>query len=88
MPGRLKPTARTTARPSFDEEAAHEALKTLTERERQILGYLPKGLINRMIGERLSISERTVETHRASIYRKLHIKTASELMTFCKRMQI
>ena len=32
--------------------------------------------------------ERTVETHRASIYRKLHIKTASELMTFCKRMQI
>ena len=45
-------------------------------------------LINRMIGERLSISERTVETHRASIYRKLHIKTASELMTFCKRMQI
>lgn len=72
----------------FDEEAAHEALKTLTERERQILGYLAKGLINRVIGERLSISERTVETHRASIYRKLHIKTASELMTFCKRMQI
>lgn len=72
----------------FDEAAAREALKTLTEREQQILGYLAKGLINRVIGERLSISERTVETHRASIYRKLRIKTASELMTFCKRMGI
>lgn len=70
----------------FDEQGAKLAVKELTARERQILDFIAEGFINRVIGERLGISERTVEVHRASIYRKLKVKSVSELMTFCRRL--
>lgn len=52
---------------------------TLSVRERHIAELIASGLLNRLIAERLSISVRTVETHRLAIFRKLGIKTAAEL---------
>ncbi len=51
----------------------------LTEREKEICSLLASGLLNRETAERLSISERTVEGHRASAFRKLSIRTVKEL---------
>lgn len=72
----------------FDDEAAFDAVRLLTPRERQILELVASGLINRAIGERLGISERTVEAHRAALYRRLKVKSVSELMRFCRRIGI
>lgn len=52
---------------SFDHEEIKERYKELTERETQIVSLLIKGLLNREIGERLGISTRTVEVHRAGL---------------------
>lgn len=60
---------------------ALERIKRLTDRERVIAGHISAGLLNREIGERLGISVRTVETHRLKIFRKLEVKTVSELTT-------
>ncbi|HBC69559.1 MAG: response regulator transcription factor [Duodenibacillus sp.] len=54
-------------------------LRTLTERERQIVALARQGLANPVIGERLGIGLRTVKFHRASAYRKLGVHTAEEL---------
>lgn len=54
-------------------------VSTLSGRERHIAELIASGLLNRLIAERLSISVRTVETHRLAIFRKLGIKTAAEL---------
>ena len=43
----------------------------LTPREMDVLRLLAQGLPNRQIGERLSINERTVKSHVASILAKL-----------------
>ncbi|MDQ6779928.1 MAG: response regulator transcription factor [Candidatus Eremiobacteraeota bacterium] len=43
----------------------------LSEREREVLSYIGKGLSNKQIGRRLSITERTVKFHVASILAKL-----------------
>lgn len=51
----------------------------LTEREKQILFFAYQGLSNSQIGERLGISRKTVENHRAMSYRKLQISTAHEM---------
>lgn len=65
---------------SFDHEEIKERYKELTERETQIVSLLIKGLLNREIGERLGISTRTVEVHRARAFKKLQVHTIRELI--------
>ena len=52
---------------------------TLTARERDIAGLLVAGHSAKAIADALVISERTVETHTASIYRKLGVAGRREL---------
>lgn len=50
----------------------------LTNREREILGYLANGLRYKEIADRLFISPATVRTHIHKIYEKLHVRSKSE----------
>lgn len=52
----------------------------LTARQRDVLRLVLKGLTNREIGERLHISERTVEVHLGHIYRKTGAGSRSALL--------
>jgi DNA-binding NarL/FixJ family response regulator len=54
----------------------------LTTREREILQLAAEGLSNADIGERLHISPRTAETHRANLLRKLGLNTQTELLKY------
>ena len=60
-------------------EEAQEAIGLLTPRERQIAKLLLQGVPNHGIAERLSLSVRTVENHRTSLYRKLRVNSYEEL---------
>lgn len=60
-------------------ERVRDALRTLSERERDILGLFMAGATDGQAAQRLSLSERTVQGHRAKIYRKFGIHTAREL---------
>lgn len=57
-------------------------LTELSEREQQALQHAAEGATNAQIGERLFISPRTAEKHRASAMRKLGLRTAHELFRF------
>jgi two-component system, NarL family, response regulator YdfI len=52
--------------------------RSLTPREREILGLLGEGLVNKEIGVQLGISEHTVKTHLAAIYEKLEVSNRAE----------
>jgi two-component system response regulator NreC len=54
----------------------------LTDRETEVLGLLALGYMNPEVAERLVISVRTVETHRANIHRKTGIKGRAELIAY------
>lgn len=56
--------------------------KVLTEREREILRLIFDDLTNKEIGEKLFISERTVETHRKNIYLKTKTTSIVGLLKF------
>jgi DNA-binding NarL/FixJ family response regulator len=54
----------------------------LTERERDILSTLSHGLTDREIAQQLFISVRTVQSHLAHIYEKLHVHSRTEAALF------
>jgi DNA-binding NarL/FixJ family response regulator len=57
-------------------------LIALSERERDVLHLLALGYTNPEIATRLYVSVRTVDSHRASIMRKLRLETRAELVMF------
>ncbi|HVK67236.1 MAG TPA: response regulator transcription factor [Polyangium sp.] len=60
-------------------------LDALTPRERQVLRLLAAGISTRETAARLTISPKTVETHRVRIYAKLGCKSAVELTRIAVR---
>ena len=52
---------------------------SLSPREREVLDELIKGHYNKTIAEHLGITQRTVEFHRANIFRKMEVTSAIEL---------
>lgn len=55
---------------------------SLTPRELEIVRLIADELNNAQIGEKLFISERTVETHRKNIFRKTNTKSVAGLIKF------
>ena len=55
---------------------------TLSPREREVLQLAAQGLNNPDISEKLGISPRTVETHRANLMRKLSLKNQTDLVRY------
>ena len=60
--------------------AARERYGQLTEREREVLGLIVEGLTNKDIGRALTLSPRTVETHRANLFAKLEAESLAQLI--------
>jgi DNA-binding NarL/FixJ family response regulator len=54
----------------------------LSDREREVLTQLAHGHTNHEIAERLVVSVRTVESHRAHIMSKLRLSTRAELVSY------
>jgi two-component system, LuxR family, response regulator DctR len=54
-------------------------LQELTDRERDVMRLVAKGLPNKLIADQLAISVRTVEVHRSRVFDKMEVKSAVEL---------
>jgi DNA-binding NarL/FixJ family response regulator len=57
----------------------------LTTREREVLKLIAEGLSNKDIADRLFVSVRTIEHHRAHMMRKLDIKSTASLVKYAIR---
>lgn len=66
-------------------ERAQTAFLELTDREREVLSLVAQGYTNQEIAERLIVSVKTVETHRAHIMSKLGLHTRAELVRYALR---
>lgn len=70
-----------------NETEGRRALQDLSAREQDVLRALATGLDNQGIADRLFISQETVRSHIARIYRKLGVASRLQAVTFAYRHQ-
>lgn len=76
-------TARLRARGAASTgETTEDPLRRLSNREMQVLGKLGRGLSSRAIATDLTLSVKTVESHRQSIKRKLNLSNNAQLLQY------
>jgi FixJ family two-component response regulator len=61
---------------------------SLTPREREIMGLVASGLMNKQIASELGLSEITVKVHRANVMKKMSAKTLAELVRMADALHV
>lgn len=79
----VRKIAHITPKKSISEPSGYEVL---TPREQEILALLAEGLSCSKVSERLYISQKTVENHRANIMRKLGLHNSVELVRYAAKI--
>jgi two-component system CheB/CheR fusion protein len=72
--------ARDTAARLQWHDAATRLIGKLTPREREVMTLVIEGHANKQMAYLLGINQRTVETHRATVMKKLGVRTLSDLI--------
>ena len=66
--------------------ALRERYASLTPREREVMGLVVAGLLNKQVGFELGISEITVKAHRGQVMRKMKADSLPDLVTMAARL--
>ncbi|MHB0771225.1 response regulator transcription factor [Bradyrhizobium sp. 5.13L] len=54
--------------------------ETLTAREREVMGHVTAGLMNKQVAARIGLSEITVKIHRGNVMRKMGVRSLADLV--------
>ncbi len=76
---------REKERATFQLKASFE---TLSPREKEIMGLVTRGLMNKQIAGEIGVSEITVKVHRGSVMRKMGAKSLAELVRMAESLGI
>nr|WP_263314954.1 nitrate respiration regulation response regulator NreC [Mammaliicoccus sp. Marseille-Q6498] len=75
--------------PSKDlEHKSKDPFKVLSQRELEILPLIAKGYGNKDIAEKLFVSVKTIEAHKARIMEKLNLKSRPELVEYAMKKKL
>ena len=72
--------------PASDKVAPGSNYDTLTRREQEVMVHLVEGMSLNQVADKLFISPKTVENHRASIMRKLSLHSTLELVRYAAKI--
>ncbi|HEX6320229.1 MAG TPA: response regulator transcription factor [Burkholderiales bacterium] len=78
----LSPRVADVVLDDYAGDGAEDLLSKLSQREREVLQLLAEGHTGAQIAERLSLSQKTVETYRARLVEKLGIRDVAGLVRF------
>ena len=84
LPGRILRRAQALASPSL----GSDLIEPLTDRELEILSYLPSRLTNTELADHFYVSVNTVKTHMAHIYRKLGVANRNRAISRAREIGI
>ena len=78
--------SRAALRVDAEMQAIKNCYQSLTPREREVMGLVVTGLLNKQIAGELDISETTVKKHRGQVMRKMKSDSLAELVTIAPRL--
>ena len=61
---------------------------SLSPRERQVMGLVVSGLLNKQVGGELGISEITVKAHRGQVMQKMKADSLADLVRMAARLRL
>lgn len=64
-------------------EVVRGRVGTLTEREFEVMRHVIAGQLNKQIGDRLGVVEKTIKVHRARVLEKMGVPSVAELVRLC-----
>jgi DNA-binding NarL/FixJ family response regulator len=82
----LSPEISSQAIFKYLRDAASGSLLQLTTRQREVLQMIAEGVSTKMIAQRLNLSAKTVETHRAQLMERLNIHDIAGLVRYAIKM--
>lgn len=60
--------------------------QTLTNREKEVMAYVTRGLMNKQIAGEMGLSEITVKIHRGHVMRKMAVRSVADLVRMAERL--
>jgi FixJ family two-component response regulator len=78
--------SRAALRLDSEIRALRNCYEALTPREREVMGLVVTGLLNKQVGGDLGISEITVKAHRGQVMRKMKADSLPDLVTMAARL--
>jgi FixJ family two-component response regulator len=66
----------------------HQRFATLTRREREVVGLMPSGLLNKEMASVLGTTEKTIKAHRSSIKKKMWARSVAQLVRMVVMMEM
>jgi DNA-binding NarL/FixJ family response regulator len=73
------------ARALLSARRAPDPTETLSAREREVLAMVGEGLPNKLIAQRLAISEKTVKAHLTNVYRQIGVSDRTQAALWAQR---
>lgn len=63
-----------------------DRFETLTGREREVMGLIVKGLLNKQVAAALGTAEKTIKVHRGQVMHKMQVDSFAELVRIADRL--